>query len=111
MNNLPKVVTREREAGSRTRDLQSRKSIALIITPPGHTTTLCRFVIWRGAGVHSVACEVVLTCEFCAISVLLLLLLLHPFNGLFSRTTWVNRFQKGKTSIDLNEARVDGVLG
>jgi len=78
---------------------------------PGHTTTLCRFVIWRGAGVHSVACEVVLTCEFCAISVLLLLLLLHPFNGLFSRTTWVNRFQKGKTSIDLNEARVDGVLG
>jgi len=27
---------------------------------------------------------------------LLLLLLLHPFNGLFSRTTWVSRHQKGK---------------
>jgi len=27
---------------------------------------------------------------------LLLLLLLHPFNGLFSRTTWVGRHQKGK---------------
>ena len=38
-------------------------------------------------------------------------LLLHPFNGLFSRTTWVNRYQKGKTSLDLNKARDDGVLG
>ena len=28
-------------------------------------------------------------------------LLLHPFNGLFSRTTWVNRYQKGKTSLIL----------
>ena len=32
------------------------------------------------------------------------LLLLHPFNGLFSRTTWLSRYQKGKTSLDLNEA-------
>jgi len=38
-------------------------------------------------------------------------ILLHPFNGLFSRTTWVSRYQKGKTSLDLNEARDDGVLG
>jgi len=38
-------------------------------------------------------------------------LLLHLFNGLFSRTTWVSRYQKGKTSLDLNEARDDGVLG
>jgi len=37
--------------------------------------------------------------------------LLHPFNGLFSRTTWVHWYQKGKTSLDLNEARDDGVLG
>jgi len=36
------------------------------------------------------------------------LLLLHPFNGLFSRTTWVSRYQKGKTSLDLNEARNNG---
>ena len=34
---------------------------------------------------------------------LLLLVLLHPVNGLFSRTTWVSRYQKGKTSPDLNE--------
>jgi len=39
------------------------------------------------------------------------LLLLHPLNGLFSRTTWVSRYQTGKTSLDLNEARNDGVLG
>ena len=35
--------------------------------------------------------------------------MLHPFNGLFSRTSWVSRYQKGKTSLDLNEARDDGV--
>jgi len=28
-----------------------------------------------------------------------LLLLLHPFNGLFSRKTCVSRYQKGKTSV------------
>jgi len=38
-------------------------------------------------------------------------LLLHPFNGLFSRTTWVSWYRKGKTSLDLNGARDDGVLG
>jgi len=36
---------------------------------------------------------------------------LCPFNGLFSRTTWVRRYQKGKSSLDLNEARDDVVLG
>ena len=41
----------------------------------------------------------------------LLLLLLHPFNGLFSRTTWVSCYQKGKSSLDLKEARDDGILG
>ena len=28
-----------------------------------------------------------------------------------SWTTWVSRYQKGKTSLDLSEARDDGVLG
>ena len=36
--------------------------------------------------------------------------LLHPFNVLFSRTTWVSWYQKGKTSLDLNEARGYGGL-
>ena len=39
-----------------------------------------------------------------------LLLPLHLSNGLFSRTTCVSRYQIGKTSLDLNEARDDGVL-
>jgi len=39
------------------------------------------------------------------------LLLRHPFNSLFSRTTWINRYQKGKTILHLNETRDDGVLG
>ena len=42
---------------------------------------------------------------------LVLLRLPHRFNGFFSRTTWVSRYQKGKTSLDLNEARDDGVWG
>ena len=28
-----------------------------------------------------------------------------PFNGLFSRTTWVSRYQKGKANLDFTEAR------
>ena len=38
-----------------------------------------------------------------------LLILLHPFIGLRSRTTCVSWYKKGKTSLDLNEARDDGV--
>jgi len=49
--------------------------------------------------------------EMHASLLLLLLLLLHPFNGLFSRTTWVSQYEKGKTSLDSNEARDGGVLG
>jgi len=40
-----------------------------------------------------------------------LLLLLHPFNSYFSRTTWVSWYQKGKTSLDLNKAKDDRVSG
>jgi len=32
-------------------------------------------------------------------------LLLQPFNGLFSRTTWISRYQKGKTNLDFIGAR------
>jgi len=34
---------------------------------------------------------------------------LHPFNGHFSMTTWVNQHQKGRTILGFNEARDDGV--
>jgi len=33
----------------------------------------------------------------------------HRFNGIFSRKPWVSRHQKGKTILDFNEARDDGV--
>jgi len=36
---------------------------------------------------------------------------LHPFNGLFSRTTCVSRYQKSRTSLGLNKARDVGVWG
>jgi len=40
------------------------------------------------------------------------LLLVHLLNnGFFSRTTWVTQYQKGKSSLDLNEARDDGFWG
>jgi len=29
----------------------------------------------------------------------------HPFNGPYSGTTWVSRFEKGKTNLDFTEAR------
>jgi len=29
---------------------------------------------------------------------------LHPFNGLFSRTTWVSRYQKGKEMMGIRDA-------
>ena len=32
-------------------------------------------------------------------------ILLQPFNGLFSRTTWVSRYQQGKTNLDFTGAR------
>jgi len=38
----------------------------------------------------------------------LVCLLLHPFCSLFSRTTCVSWYHKGKTSLDLKEARDDG---
>jgi len=37
--------------------------------------------------------------------------LLHPLNGLLSRTTWTSQYQKGKTSLDINETRDDEILG
>jgi len=42
--------------------------------------------------------------------ILLLLLLPHPFNSLFSRTAWVSWYRKGNFSVDLNEARDDVIF-
>ena len=48
-------------------------------------------------------------CDWCALQ--FWLSVTHPFNGPFSGTTRVSRYQKGKTSLDLNEATDDGVWG
>jgi len=33
----------------------------------------------------------------------------RPFNGLFSRTSWISQHQNGYTHLDFNEARDDGM--
>ena len=33
----------------------------------------------------------------------------HPFNDPLSRTTWLSRYQKGKTNLDITEARDSGI--
>jgi len=38
-------------------------------------------------------------------SFVIFLIYTHPFNGPFSGTTQVSRYQKGKTSLDFTEAR------
>ena len=45
------------------------------------------------------------TSLLCSINNLWQLLQQQPFNGLFSRTTWVSRYQKGKTNLDFTGAR------
>jgi len=71
---------------------------------------LCTYCFFRGqCPAPGFLCKHV--CLSCVLYNELTYLLLHLFNGLFSRTTWVRRYQKGKISLDLNEARDDGVLG
>jgi len=62
---------------------------------------------------RTVTCTISVGCSLSAVFFIKheLLLLLHPFNVLLSRTTWVSRYQKGKNSLDSNEARDDGVSG
>ena len=56
-------------------------------------------------------CACVRACV-CAHACVHVLLLLHPFTSLFSRTTWVSRVPEGKTSsLALNEAKDDGGSG
>ena len=51
--------------------------------------------------------EVTRVCSCCAF---LMKVILHPLNGLLSRTDWVSWHQKGRTIVDFNEARDDGVI-
>jgi len=60
---------------------------------------------WHNVTIHSSQYWYVCNAE------LLTLLLLRPFNGLVSRTTWVSRYQKGNISLDLNDAKDGRVMG
>jgi len=50
---------------------------------------------------QQLALNVSTVCEMPVLAVLLL----HTFNGPFSRTAQVSRYQKGKTNLDFSEAR------
>jgi len=69
-----------------------------------------RISVWI-CGLHKAFHASNICADVLASELLLLPPLLHPFNGLLSRTTWMCRYQKGKTSLLLNEARDDGALG
>jgi len=53
----------------------------------------CKKIEWWGAGIVTL------------IYITITKTILQPFNGLFSRTTWVSRYQKGKTNLDFPGAR------
>ena len=53
---------------------------------------------------HKMFSPSVCTCDSSSLSPTLL----HPFNGPFSGTTQVSRYQKGKTNLDFTEARDSG---
>ena len=50
-------------------------------------------------------CSLLIECDKFTLKHEILQELLQPFNNLFSRTTWVSRYQKGKTNLDFTGAR------
>jgi len=81
-------------------------------TRPWHWCSKITFTTCDSLLRHQHGCEVYFCISFCLFKLLLLiLLLLHLFNSLLSRTTWVSWYQKGQTSLDLNQARDHRVLG
>jgi len=55
-----------------------------------------------------VLCKAKLACVELKPILVTVLLLLHPFNGLSSRTTWVSWYQKGKSSLHLLRSEMMG---
>ena len=100
VNSLPKTVTRQRRGCDLNPGPSAPKFSTLTTRLPSHPTytstqhdSTYTSLFARAAALQSLVYHT------------------HPFNGLFSRTTQVSRYQKGKTSLDLNEARDDGVSG
>ena len=102
------IISRSLDTRSSHASCSAAATLSLDSSPSYWQVRWTTFTYW------SVYCFCHHQLHWIAVSELLLLLLpllLHPFNSLFSRTTWVSRYQKGKTSLDINEARDDGVLG
>ena len=105
MNSLPKTVTRQHRGCDLNSGPSATESSTLSTWLPSHPTrnvneTLCH-TMTRQKKTH---CALLISRHNVSTDT-------HLFNGLFSRTTWVSRYQKGKSCLNLNEARDDGVLG
>jgi len=92
---------RRRQRHCRRTSLNQRPCPPVSSLPLGHTTRTLHHLDINNQTKHHMPLKIV------TISTTTL----QPFNGLFSRTTWVSRYQKGKTSQDFNEATDDGVWG
>ena len=68
--------------------------VAVVYWPIHQLVTL--MTVWSNCRHGTVTCRIVC---------LVLQQQQQPFNGLFSRTTWVSRYQKGKTNLDFTGAR------
>ena len=101
-----------------SRTIKSRSSLLAPAHPGGPGIRVKR--LWCGGGFYKKICNLAWTLlstasyysnyvHDCLQCVVLQTEIRHPVNGLFSRTTWVSRRQKGKTYLDFIEARDDGV--
>ena len=122
VNSLPKTVTRQHRSCDLNPGPSVPESSTLTTQLPSHPTRrqhilwsrrivslllsdffLCLFLVsWAHPHVTSMD-------RFCAglhyITCAGLYIYTHPFNGPFSGTTQVSRYQKGKTNLDFTEAR------
>ena len=71
----------------------------------------CQAQVYCASDKHSCPSHKSLALLSALLDTKLLLLLLHSFSGLFSSSILFSRYQKGRTSLDLNKARDDGVWG
>ena len=76
------------------------------------TRNTCKHICLNTSRMMSQKCnanKITMILIFCFQQSLIYTHLHYLFKGLFSRTTRVNRYQKGKTTLDLNQARDDGI--
>ena len=88
VNSLPKTLTGERRGCDLNPGPSAPKSSTLTTRLPSHPELKYMTII-----------------IIIIIIIVILYTTLHPFNGLFSWITWVSRYQKDKTSLDLNDKR------